>query len=164
MGPIARNCRVKENKIPIKEIFLKKQRVGKRDPGLDRGESGSMRASSPSKEGNMRTITYGPEINTEEIISMSMKRPVLGKEINEQLMLLLVKDFTWSQQTDMALRACLNGQNVVAIVDTGSSEVVVSESCFQRLKLIHNGEIEFIILSATYTNQKNRRIMKKLEV
>ena len=133
----------------------KKQKFGKRDPGLDRGESGSGRASSTSKEGNMRTITYGPEPNTEGIISISMKGPVLGKEINEQFILLLVKDFTWSQQTAMALRACLNGQNVVAIVDTGSSRVVVSESCFQWLKLVHDGEIEFTITLATDTNQKN---------
>ena len=67
-------------------------------------------------------------------------------------MVLLVKDFTWSQRTAMALRACLNGQNVVVIVDTGSSGVVVSESCFRRLKLVHNGEIEFTITSATDTN------------
>ena len=59
-------------------------------------------------------------------------------------MLLLAKDFTWSQQKAMALRACLNGQNVVAIVDTGRSGAVVSESCFWRLKLAHNGEIEFM--------------------
>ena len=83
---------------------------------------------------------------------MSMKGPVLGKEINEHFMLLLIKDFTWSQQTAMVLRACLNGQNVVAIVDTGSSGVVVSESCFWRLKLVHNGEIEFTITSAADTN------------
>ena len=64
----------------------------------------------------------------------------------------------------MALRACLNGQNVVAIVDTGSSGVVVSKSCFRQLKLAHNGEIEFTITLATDTNQKNRRLMKELEV
>ena len=100
----------------------------------------------------MRTITYGPEPNPEGIISMSMKGPVLGKEVNEQFMSLLVKDFTWSQQTAMVLRACLNGKNVVAIVDTGSSGVVVSESCFCRLKLVHDIEIEFTITSATDTN------------
>ena len=50
--------------------FSKKQKFGKRDPELDRGESGSGRASSPSKEGDMRTITYGLELNTEGIISM----------------------------------------------------------------------------------------------
>ena len=100
----------------------------------------------------MRTITYGLEPNPEGIISMSMKGPVLGKEVNEQFMLLLAKDFAWSQQTTMALRACLNGQNVVAIVDTGSSRVEASESCFCRLKLVHNGEIKFTIALATDTN------------
>ena len=100
----------------------------------------------------MRTITYGPEPNPEGIISMSMKGPVLGKEVNEQFMLLLVKDVTWSQQTTMVLRACLNGKNVVAIVDTGSSGVVVSESCFCQLKMIQSGEIKFTIPLATDTN------------
>ena len=100
----------------------------------------------------MRTITYGLESNPEGFISMSMKGPVIGKEINEQFMLLLVKDFTSSQKTAMALRACLNGQNVVAIVDTRSSRVVVSKSCLWRLKLVHNGEIEFTIILATNTN------------
>ena len=42
--------------------------------------------------------------------------------------------------------------------------MVVSESCFCRLKLVHDGEIEFTIMSATDTNRKNRRIMKELEV
>ena len=100
----------------------------------------------------MRTITCGPEPNTEGIISMSMKGTVIGKEINEQFICLLAKDFTWSQQNAMALRACLNGKNVVAIVDTWSSGVVVSESCFRRLTLVHNGEIEFTITLATDTN------------
>ena len=112
----------------------------------------------------MRTITYGPESNPEGIISMFMKGPVMGKDAKEQFKLLLVKDFTWSQQTAMALRTCLNGKNVVAIVDIGCSGVVVSESCFRRLKLAHNREIEFTITLATDTNQNNKRIMKKLEV
>ena len=51
----------------------------------------------------MRTITYGPESNPEGILSKVMKGPVLGKDVNEQFMLLLVKDFTWSQQTVMLL-------------------------------------------------------------
>ena len=70
--------------------------------GLDRRESDSRRASPTRKGVNMRTIFYGPESNPEGIISMSMKGPVLGKEIIKQIMLLLVKDFTWSQHTAMA--------------------------------------------------------------
>ena len=79
-------------------------------------------------------------------------------------MSLLVKYFTWSQQTAMALRALLNGQNVVAIVETRSSGVVLLESCFWRLKLAHNGEIKFTITLATDTNWRTRKIMKELEV
>ena len=56
------------------------------------------------------------------------------------------------------------GQNVVAIIDTRSSKVVVSESCFRQLGLIQDGEIMFTITSATNTNWKTRKILKKLEV
>ena len=38
------------------------------------------------------------------------------------------------------------------------------ESCFRRLKLAHDGKVEFTITLATYTNWKNRKIMLKLEV
>ena len=67
-------------------------------------------------------------------------------------MSLLVKKFNLIKQTAIALKAMLNGLKVVAIIDTRSSWVVVSESCFWRLGLIHNGEIEFIITLATNTN------------
>ena len=97
MGYIAGNCRTKavENKNPIKRRKVsKKWKFGKRYPGLDKGKSGSRGATSPSKVENMRTIMYGPESNPEGIISMSMKGPVLGKDVKEQFMSLLVKDFT----------------------------------------------------------------------
>ena len=54
----------------------------------------------------------------------------------------LRKDINWSQYTAKALQAILNGQNFVAIIDTGISGVVVSESCFQWLRLTKDGEID----------------------
>ena len=56
----------------------------------------------------MRTINYGPESNPEGIKSMSIKGPALRKEVKEQFMSLLVKNFMWSQQMTMAMRALLN--------------------------------------------------------
>ena len=61
------------------------------------------------------------------------------------------------------MKAIMNGQNVVAILDTGSSGVV-SESCFWRLGLIQDGDIEFTITLSTDKNQKTRKIVKELEV
>ena len=64
----------------------------------------------------------------------------------------------------IAMKALLNKQKVVAIIDTGSSGVVISESCFRRLGLIQDGEVEFLITSATDTNRKHRKIIKEVEI
>ena len=77
---------------------------------------------------------------------------------------MVVKDFKWSQQTAIAMKALLNKQKVVAIIDTVSSGVLVSESCFRRLGLIQDGEVEFTITSATDTNRKHRKIIKEVEI
>ena len=61
---------------------------------------------------------------------------------------MVVKDLKWSQQTAIAMKALLNKQKVVAIVDTGSSGVVISKSCFRRLGLMQDGEVKFTITQA----------------
>ena len=76
---------------------------------------------------------------------MSMKGPVLEKEFKKQFMSLLVKDFNWSQRTAIALKAILNGQNVVAIIDTGSSGVVVSCGCVVWLGIQQDKKVEINI-------------------
>ena len=55
----------------------------------------------------------------------------------------------------IAFNAMLNSQKVVAIIDTGSLDVVVSKCCFQISWLIQDGEFEFLFISATNTIQKN---------
>ena len=50
--------------------------------------------------------------------------------MGEKFISFIVKDLNWSQQTSIKLRAIFNSQNVVVVIDTGSSGVVVSESCF----------------------------------
>ena len=42
--------------------------------------------------------------------------------------------------------------------------MVISESCFRRLGLIPDGEVEFTITSATDTNRKHRKIIKEVEI
>ena len=66
-----------------------------------------------------------------------------------------MKDFIWSQQTAKELKALFSGQYVVAIIDTGSLGVVISESCLRRLGLIQDGEIKFTI--------KNEAAIKELQ-
>ena len=61
---------------------------------------------------------------------MSVRGPGLGKEVGEQFMSFLVKDFNCSQKTAIALKAILNGQKVEGIIDTGGSGKVVLERCF----------------------------------
>ena len=54
--------------------------------------------------------------------------------------------------------AKVNGEPVVAIVDTGSAKVVISEGYFERLGLKEDDEVEYTIASATSTNKKLRKV------
>ena len=58
----------------------------------------------------------------------------------------------------------MNGKPVVAFVDTGSAEVIISESCFEKLELKGDNEVEYIITSATYTNRKLRKVLIGVEI
>ena len=57
------------------------------------------------------------------------------------------------------MKALFNKQKEVRIIDTGSLGVVISESCFRRLGLMQDGEVEFKITSATDTNQKHSKVI-----
>ena len=95
IGHIARNRRSKAdgNRSLLKEEIFLKQKVGKRNPGLDDGESSSRGVNSPIKIENIKAVTYGLDLNPEGIIRMSVKGPGLKKEVGEQFMSFLVKDF-----------------------------------------------------------------------
>ena len=53
---------------------------------------------------------------------------------------------------------------MVAIVDTGSAGVVMSESCFERLGLKEENELDYTITSAMGTNKKLRKVFLGVEV
>ena len=59
----------------------------------------------------------------------------------------------------MAISAKVSGEPVVAIVNTGSAGVVISDICFERLGLVGDEEEEDIISSAMDTNKKLRRVL-----
>ena len=61
---------------------------------------------------------------------MSVRGPGLGKAVKEHFMSFLVKIFNWSQQKAMALKAILNNQKPVSIIDPGVWEQKYRESVF----------------------------------
>ena len=73
----------------------------------------------------MKTVIYGSELDKEGMVDFL----VLGmngiREIGKQCIAMVVKDFKCSQQTVIAMKALLNKQKVVAIINTGSSGVVI---------------------------------------
>ena len=70
----------------------------------------------------------------------------------------------WTQDNAILLKVQIGSVTVNAIVDTGSSGVVLSEACFQRLGLKEDKEVEFTINSATQTVKKLRKLIFKLPV
>ena len=52
----------------------------------------------------------------------------------------------------------------MAIVDTGSAGVVISESCFERLGLKEDDEVEYTITLALGTNKKLREVLFGVEI
>ena len=59
----------------------------------------------------------------------------------------------------VAIPVKVNGKPVVAIVDTESAGVIISESCFERLGLKEDDEVEYTLTSATGTNKKLRKVL-----
>ena len=118
----------------------------------------------PSRSEQMKTVIYGSELGNEGMANILVSGMNGIREIGEQCIAVVVKDLKWSQQTAIAMKALLNKQKVVAINDTGSSGVVISKSCFRRLDLMQDGEVEFTITSATDTNQKHRKVVKEIEI
>ena len=47
---------------------------------------------------------------------------------------MVLQNFDWTKCSAIAIPAKVNGKPVVAIVDTGSAGVVISEICFERLR------------------------------
>lgn len=62
------------------------------------------------------------------------------------------------------MKAKLNEQDKAAIIDTGSSGVVVSETCFRRLNLSQDCKVEFIIKSDTETSKRTKKVLKDIKI
>ena len=118
----------------------------------------------PLKNEQMKTVIYGSKLDNEGMVNISVSGMNGIREVGEQYIAMVVKDFKWSQQTAIAMKALLNKQKVVAIINTRSSGVVIFESCFRRLGLMQDGEVKFTITSATDTNRKHRKVIKEIEI
>ena len=77
---------------------------------------------------------------------------------------LLVQEFDWTNLSALSMKVLIEGHEVVAIIDTGSSGVVLSEACVSRLNLKPDDEVDFSITSATESVKKKRKIFFSLEV
>ena len=69
---------------------------------------------------------------------------------------MLVQDFMQSKTSAITVKALLGEYKVVAIVDTRSSGVIVSETWIQRLNFSPDEEVKFSVTSAT--NSKKEKL------
>lgn len=77
---------------------------------------------------------------------------------------MLTESFSWSKKSALILPACIEGKSVIAVIDTGCSGVVISQGCFERLKLKEDDSVEFTLTSAVDTVKKSRKVFKGLEI
>ena len=73
-----------------------------------------------------------------------------------------MKDFLWSQQTAIALKALLNNQKVIIIINTVCSGVVISKNCFRRLGIVQNREVNLQPHLSLMPTEKTGKISMKL--
>ena len=64
----------------------------------------------------------------------------------------------------LTMKALIGEIEVVAIVDTDSSGVVVSKSCVSYLKLVPDDEVEFKITSAINSTKKLHNLFYNLSI
>ena len=64
----------------------------------------------------------------------------------------------------MAILAKVNGVPLIAIFNTTSTGVRILESCFERLGLVGDNEVEYTITFATNTNKNFRKVLFGVEI
>ena len=76
----------------------------------------------------------------------------------------LVNKTLWSKNNAIALKVKVNGKNVTAILDTGSSGIFISEHFFKQISIKEDKEVKFAILLATQNSKKKRKLIFNLKV
>ena len=72
---------------------------------------------------------------------------------------MVLQKFDWTKCSAVAIPAKVNGRLVAAIVNTRSAGVMILESCFERLGLVGDNEVEYTITSSTNTFKKLRKVL-----
>ena len=93
-------------------------------------------------------VIYGGDLGHEKN-PVKVEVPVDHKAQGREHLEMVLQKFNWTKCLAVAIPAKVNGKPVVDIVDTGSAGVVISESCFERLGLKEDDEVEYTITSAT---------------
>ena len=137
-------------------------RPGKRPTELDEGDSSSGKCKlSCSKAGQGRKVVYGDgpdsgDLGVKNEVPAGQADKVRGHAA------MLLQEFKWTKYSAVAVQAKLNSHTVVAIVDTSSVGVVISKSCFDRLGMVKDEEMEFT--STTDTNKKVRTVLFGVDI
>ena len=87
-------------------------------------------------------MIYGGDYEGKEN-PLKMEVPIDHKAQGREHLAMVLQKFVWMKFLAVAVPAKVNGKPVVAIVDTGSAGVVISESCFERLGLKGENEVEY---------------------
>ena len=82
----------------------------------------------------------------ENLVKVEM--PIDQETQGREQLAMVPQKFDWTKCLAIAITAKVNGKPVVAIVDTKSAGVVISEGCFERLVLKEDDEVEFTITLA----------------
>ena len=94
---------------------------------------------------------------------LKVELPVDHEAQGREHLAMVLQKFDWKKCLAVAILDKVFGKPVVTIVDTGSAIVVISESCFERLGLKEDNEVEYTITSATGTNKKLRKVLLVLK-
>ena len=74
------------------------------------------------------------------------------------------KNFSWLSNLVLTIPAKLNGHSVIRIIDTGSSGVIVLQSCVDQLKLKEDGWIAYMLTMPNDTSSQERKIFEGVKI
>ena len=68
------------------------------------------------------------------------------------------KNFYWLSNSELTIPAKLKGQSVNGIIDTGSSGIIVLQSCVNWLNLKEDGQIPYMLTMPNDTSIQESKI------
>ena len=74
------------------------------------------------------------------------------------------KEFVWTNKRVIMTKTKVEGQEVIFIIDTGCSRVIISKGYMSRIRLEMVVEIDFTLNNADKTAEKQRLIFEKMNI